>query len=195
MASDISALISALSYWEAAGYAALAAVLIGVIGESIHQFVPWPSSGWWRANGGKASALILIAGLASEGITQVETNSTSGQIIADLNLQEATLSQRNLAFERAISPRTLEQNLTGQHLRRFADVEVVVESLPDAEPRRAAGQIRFMLIGEAGWKRFSGTLPPFPFSDGVIVHTAPSIVARDDALAKLHGEPRKPQTH
>ncbi len=132
MASDISALISALSCWELAGYAALAAVVVGVIGESIHEFIPWFGSVWWRTNGGKASALLLIAGLAAEGITQVKTNSISGQIIAFLNeragrlekeaadaKERAALIQRAAAWRRITSDQSdkLIQTLSKKKLK------------------------------------------------------------------------------
>jgi len=81
------------------------------------------------------------------------------------------LRNQNLVLEKAVSPRILEQNLTGQKLKQFSDVSVLVISPPDFEPKRTAGQIRWMLRNIAGWKQLSGTAPStFAFFDGVVVH-------------------------
>jgi hypothetical protein len=119
--------------------------------------------------------------------TANERASSAAERAAVLENEAAQLRERNLAFEQALSPRILEQNLTGQRLKQFADVEVVVQSELDGEPRRLAGEIRYLLLGSAGWKRFSGTLPSFHISEGVVVHTAPLIIALHDEAARAIG--------
>jgi hypothetical protein len=91
---------------------------------------------------------------------------------ARLSAEAELLRQKNLAFEAALAPRTPEQGMAGRVLREFSDVEVLVTSFADAEPRRTAAQIRFMLLDVARWKQFRGTLRDIPFLDGVTIHTA-----------------------
>lgn len=96
---SVSRLVTSLARWEFWGYVSAAAVAIGVIGESIHEFSHWfsqhPS---WKVKGGKASALLLIVALVAEVVIQVKANSLSGQIIALLSNQaaEATLKAGKL---------------------------------------------------------------------------------------------------
>jgi hypothetical protein len=90
-ATDLSVLISSLSCWETAGYTGLAIVIIGVVGEGIHDFTAWFRDTRWHSGGGKLSVLILIAGLAVEGVAQVKANSISGEIIALLSGEAARL--------------------------------------------------------------------------------------------------------
>jgi hypothetical protein len=64
---------------------------------------------------------------------------------AELAKETEELKAKNLAFEEAISPRILEQHLTANKLESFSDIYVRVVSPSDFEPKRTAGQIRFML--------------------------------------------------
>lgn len=91
--------------------------------------------------------------------------------IAEAKLETEILRNKNSALELAVSPRVLEQNITGQSLKRFAGTEVAVISPYDFEPRRTAGQIRYMLQSVAGWKKIPGSLPQVAFFDGVVVHS------------------------
>jgi len=91
MEPDIAALLANISFWEGWGYVALAAVLIGVAGESIKEFTPWLERIGWEKKIGRISALILIAGLAGEGVTQPNTNAANAKLIALLNKQTAQL--------------------------------------------------------------------------------------------------------
>ena len=167
MAPVISALISPLWGWELAGYAAVAAVAIGVAGESIHEFTDWfNASQWWRANGGKASALLLIAALAAELIIQVKTNSISGQIIAFLSDQAASTRERaanlekqaadiqaraakaeteaanlmkeNVELERTIAPRTIEMMELIRTISASPRVPIFVSPVDQEEPKEVA---------------------------------------------------------
>ena len=95
MAMEISSLttnaaIASLSNWEVAGYLAVACVIVGVIGESVHEFTSWfKQYSCWESFGGKVSAFFLILALAGELLTQIQTNIASGQIIAFLNNEAA----------------------------------------------------------------------------------------------------------
>jgi hypothetical protein len=61
---------------------------------------------------------------------------------------------------------------------------VLVTSFPDAEPKRTAALIRFMLLDVAHWKPFPGTLGDIPFLDGVTIHTGgPSAKPNTQAAA------------
>jgi hypothetical protein len=107
---------------------------------------------------------------AKERIARVEAGASIK--IAETQRETEQLRDKNLSLERAISPRILEQNLAGRLLKPFSNTEVTVISLQDFEPRRTAGQIRFMLRSVAGWKKFPGPLPRMAFFDGVVVHTS-----------------------
>lgn len=111
MASDISALIHSLSWWEYAGYVALAAVAIGVIGESIHEWTRWFDTlqWWWRPHGGKISSLVLVAALGAELFTQAETNTHSGLIIAFLDEQAESERLARIEIENGLSWRSLNE--------------------------------------------------------------------------------------
>ncbi len=96
------------------------------------------------------------------------------------------LKAKNLDFEAAVSPRILEQAITARALSPFADMSFLVVSPSDFEPKRTAGQIRWML-NEAKWRQFSGSLPPnrlSSFLDGVVVHGASGSERRQRAAAE-----------
>ena len=114
MALDIDALGSSLVWWEIGGYIATAIVAIGVIGELIVEFTDWIKSPQTLSRVGIASALILVIGLAGEILTQVRVNSISGQIIAFLNNDTASL---RLELAKIKAPR----NLTTEAQKRVAN--------------------------------------------------------------------------
>jgi hypothetical protein len=99
-----------------AEYVSLFAVFIGVVGESIHEFTGWVTRySWWKTNGGKLSALIMVVSLGAELITTVKANNISGQIIAFLNDRAANIGKEaeelrasNLALWKQIQPRLLD---------------------------------------------------------------------------------------
>jgi hypothetical protein len=99
------------------------------------------------------------------------------------------LRAENLALEKAVSPRKLEQALTGKELSEFSDMQVSIVSPSDLEPRNTAGQIKFMLVAVAKWKEFQGNLPPpRAFRDGVIVSGTTAGVHKErvrEAVKKL----------
>jgi regulator of replication initiation timing len=72
-------------FWDRAAYVALFAVFIGVVGEFVAQFAPWPKAGISKVKLAKASTLLLIAGLGGEIIMYAKNNAINGTIIAFLN--------------------------------------------------------------------------------------------------------------
>jgi hypothetical protein len=86
-----------------------------------------------------------------------------------LSAEAQQLREKNLSFEAAVSPRILEQGLTAAALSKFAGVPFVVVSPSDFEPKRTAGQIRFMLDA-AKWTRSTERIGRFAFPDGVVIH-------------------------
>jgi hypothetical protein len=78
--SDISALGSLLRFWDGVGYASTALVFIGVVGESLVELTNWMKLPERKKRIGKASALILILGLAGELISTVKISGVTGEI-------------------------------------------------------------------------------------------------------------------
>ncbi|MGH6841231.1 MAG: hypothetical protein ACREDV_03950 [Methylocella sp.] len=101
---------------------------------------------------------------------QVES-AKANERAAMLEKEAEELRKKNLDMEAAVSPRILEQRFTAEALKPFSDMSFVVVSPSDFEPKRTAGQIRFMLL-KAGWKKVTENIStfPFPFFDGVTVH-------------------------
>jgi hypothetical protein len=101
MSNDINlaALMSSLTGWEKIGYVGLSIVIVGVVGEGIHDFTEFGFK-WWRKHGGRVSVLVLIVGLAIEGVAQVNANNTSGRIIALLATQAANSQEKAAGLER-----------------------------------------------------------------------------------------------
>jgi hypothetical protein len=116
-----------------------------------------------------ATFLIVSTTNVKEGHWR-ESRRQSDEKIAELTNQTEQLRKARLELERAVSPRILEQGLTAQSLRRFSDTLFLVLSPADFEPRRTAGQIRFMLR-HANWKPFTDPVQALgsPFRDGVEV--------------------------
>jgi hypothetical protein len=100
MTPEIASLMSNTSFWEAWGYVALLAVVVGVAGESIQEFTQWPKRLGIAKVITRVSVLVLVVGLAGEGITQVNTNAANALVVALLNKQAAELSS-DLEKERA----------------------------------------------------------------------------------------------
>jgi hypothetical protein len=127
---DLASLTPALSRWEFAGYVAVTAVAIGVIGESIHELTNWfKPFRWWKANGGRASALLLIVALAVELVTQIMTNSISGQIIGLLNIEVADARNRTADIEKLTAWRWLPPDSAAA--KRLVDA---LSSIPASVP-------------------------------------------------------------
>jgi hypothetical protein len=135
--TDIATLEAAAEFWENWGYVTLAAVLLGVVGESIVEFIPGLiKSGSIRSKFGKASALLLVAGLAGELITQPRTNAANATLVALINKQTAQLQtdlekERKKNLGRTITKEQFEalQELKG----KVAKIYVQADASPDAQ--------------------------------------------------------------
>ncbi len=95
-ASDLAALRSSLKSWEIFEYSAAGIVLLGVIGEYVAEFTGWAADRGIEKKLSKISTLVLIVGIAGEGIGLFRTSQLSGELIASLE------EQSNRAFERAV---------------------------------------------------------------------------------------------
>jgi hypothetical protein len=133
-------------------------------------------------------AIAVFITTAAVVVLQRHELARSKEEIAGLQLRTERLRKKNADLELAVSPRVLEQGLTAKALSRFNGLEFLVLSPSDFEPRRTAGQIRWMLY-EAKWTRPSEpifVLPP-AFHEGVTVHVmgfiASAAVAREAAEA------------
>lgn len=87
---EISPLVSNASFWDTIDGWSLIFVIIGVIGEGIHEWPPRRLREWrYFSSLGRISWLILLAGLAGEFIAQNITNADNKLIIAGLNNRAA----------------------------------------------------------------------------------------------------------
>ena len=144
MASEISlsSLTTFLSWWEISGYLSLFFVGIGVAGEFIHDFIPAlrRRCEWWDAWGGKASGLLLIAALAAELVTQVQTNNKSAQIVAALRLKAAVAEERLLIERRTTARERWQMETIARAVlpRQLAPVSGLVAALKGLGPINVA---------------------------------------------------------
>jgi hypothetical protein len=127
MKPDISSLMSNISFWETWGYVALAAVLVGVAGESIKEFTKWLDQIGWEKRISRLSALILVAGLAGEGITQPNTNAANAILIAYLNNQATQALSEQERLKQAMSWRRLTKEQHDKLLAAFKDSRITLQ--------------------------------------------------------------------
>lgn len=168
-----------------------------VFAKYLHVGLKMTVDDWWNLSNFLVIASLVIGVIATGGTvwTSKIKDKESTKEIAKLNKDNLTLQQSNLELlksietlraknidlEVAVSPRILEQALTAEKLKPYAGINFKVISPPDYEPKRTAGQIRFML-SSAGWIRFTSPLSHnYPFFDGVVVHTNGSQHIREAA--------------
>jgi hypothetical protein len=155
-AIDLSATMLSLSLWERSGLVGLAIVTRGVIGEGIHDFSKWFKATWWGPKGARLSLYVLVAGLAIEGVAQLNANNTSDQIIAVLGKEEADANEQIAR----LAPRRLSGDAKSRMtaaLRGGASPPIVIVSrLLDSEGADFADDFRDAFVA-AQWKteRFS----------------------------------------
>jgi hypothetical protein len=94
-------------------------------------------------------ALTVVSGSAAL-ILGDRINEKQAEQLRQFNAELITAKEHNLELEQSITPRWLDQTHL-EELKKFAGTEVILEYLLDAEPRNAAGQIRFVLH-QAQWK-------------------------------------------
>lgn len=93
---EMDSLNASLELWDTIAYVALAAVFLGVVGETIVEFElisSWVTPSARKATVGKACALILIAGLGGDITVHAKISEYTGQIIALLNAQAAAANK------------------------------------------------------------------------------------------------------
>ena len=77
-------------------------MILGVVGEGIHDLTAWFKSTFWGPTGGRISVLILVVGLAVEGIAQVNANNATAQIIAALSNETANSRLKTAQLEKEL---------------------------------------------------------------------------------------------
>jgi hypothetical protein len=104
---DLTALQSEADFWEHAGYVATFLVIAGVVGETVADLTTWIRSEQRKKRTERLSALLLIAGLAAEIVSQVQSNNRNS-LIAGVLSERAAKAELELAKIKA--PRTLKPN-------------------------------------------------------------------------------------
>jgi hypothetical protein len=99
--SDLSTLESLAGFWERVDYVGLFLVFVGVIVESVVEFTSLIKSSFWKPKIGKASALVLIVGLALELISSSRLSVINRQVVAILSKQAAAAEKRAAHAEKA----------------------------------------------------------------------------------------------
>ena len=83
---EIAPLVSKAAFWDWIDGWSLIFVIVGVVGEGLHEWPPSIVRNWqWFHNLGRLSWLILLAGLAGEFIAQNNRNADNNLIVAALN--------------------------------------------------------------------------------------------------------------
>jgi hypothetical protein len=99
--SDLSTLESLAGFWERVDYVGLFLVFVGVIVESVVEFTSLIKSSFWKPKIGKASALVLIVGLALELISSSRLSVINRQVVAILSKQASAAEKRAAHAEKA----------------------------------------------------------------------------------------------
>jgi hypothetical protein len=123
------------------------------------EFTDWIKDANCESVLGRASALVLIAGLALEILTQVQTNGISGRIIADLNVeaQQAKLATEHLRKETAWRRLTKEEySAIAAFARADGPHSIACDNTTDPETGPYANDI-CQALGDGGWKIDRGT--------------------------------------
>jgi hypothetical protein len=138
-----------------------------------------PGVGWVRGDQAIDPKILQAKDTADGMVAQAKERT------AKLEHEAAVLRNKILELEKAFSPRVLEQGLTAQALSKFAGVPFAVVSPSDFEPKRTAGQIRF-LLDAAHWLRFTEALrqPFFAYPDGVTVHIMGTVSKSNDPASR-----------
>jgi hypothetical protein len=135
---------SSLVAWEFRAYVATGVVMLGCVGEAVVEFTTW-ITGPARKHFGRVSALVLIAGVAAEILTQAEVNTISNQEIADLNSKASGAAQRAASADFEAGRLGVDvENLRGFVQRQEATIDTEMgafKGFADSERRRIAATI------------------------------------------------------
>ena len=167
MALDITTLESSLGIWSFAGYCTTAIVAVGCLGESIVEFTNCVRPRSFAKRVGAGAAIVLIAGLGGEVLTQVKVNSLSGQIIALLNDEVAEANAREKEAELALAKMKQPRVLSNDDKRRLVQALlpyksnnfwVITQSIDPNLTHTEQGLFSIQLseiFSQAGWKKDS----------------------------------------
>lgn len=144
MSLDIPSLTADAEFWEYAGYAATGIVVVGVAGEAITELTRWIKSRPLKRFIERASALILLIGLAGEILTQVQANNKNSLIVGILNGQAETAK---LELARIKLPRhfTASANFDAVGHKYLAGTKFDLSANADVEPMMLALEVRSAL--------------------------------------------------
>ena len=149
--SDISTLESLAEFWERVDYVGLFLVFVGITAESLMEFTSLINSYVWKSKIGKASALVLIVGLALELISSFRLSDINRQVVATLYKQAADAqTAASIALQKAAEAESHLQEAkerTAKAQERAARAEKAVEE------ERAA---RVKLEAQVASKRLRG---------------------------------------
>jgi hypothetical protein len=157
-----------------------------MVSSALSNALSWVNVFWWVKLGAAGIvALGVFLEFAGDWFSrpfEKTIDDARTEEIARLTTEAEALRNQNLELEKAVSPRVLEQTTTAKALSQFAGVPFVVISPADFEPKRTAGQIRWVL-NQAKWVRFTEplNLAQFPFFDGVSVHVMGGVIRPGDA--------------
>ena len=87
--SDLSTLESLAEFWELVDYVGLFLVFVGATVESLVEFTSLITSSFWKPKIGKASALVLVVGLALELMSSSRLSVINRQVVGILYKQAA----------------------------------------------------------------------------------------------------------
>ncbi len=178
--TEISALAASASAWELAGYFAAFMVAAACCGEYVHELKDAPvlAGSWWKRNGGKFSAKVLIIALVVELMTQVKTANINGQIISRLNVraqvankaaeeanERAKASEVNLeALQRNQAPRLMRllNSNFGELLEGKPIGVATIWYAPDNDDAYVFAKWLAGYLSIAGWVTFEPVKIPFP---------------------------------
>jgi hypothetical protein len=99
--SDLSTLESLAEFWEHVDYVGLFLVFVGATVESLVEFTSLITSSFWKPKIGKASALVLVVGLALELISSSRLSVINRQVVGILSEQVADAEARAAHAENA----------------------------------------------------------------------------------------------
>jgi hypothetical protein len=149
MMTDIKSLSSLNDFWGNVLVWSTLVVFVGVIGEYVVEFTSCIKDRKLKRGIGKASTLILIAGVAGELLGEATTGEYSTQIAAIINQKTEILKGENIALEKQIAPRDIiveQQRAIADKLKWFSGRRVAVFSyILDIEGMRLAMQIEAVL--------------------------------------------------
>jgi hypothetical protein len=136
--SEISPLVSNASFWYWVDGWSLILVIIGVIGEGVHEWPPSKLKEWRHFSIlGRMSWLILLLGLAGEFVAQNIRN-------ADNNLIIAALNDRAAQAEQVAAKTLVDLNLERQKRESRHVTDVQLQTLVDALSKIGG---RFFIVG------------------------------------------------